>query len=399
MNEEKDKSSIDKLEKDLYSRNHEQVEEKERREFRERDFGVSKSWEAEPSEDDSQLEMKKRKSKLKVILIASIAFFAVSVVFSFYFFVKVPAVSPKNVTIEIQGPALIGGGEELGLQIAITNKNVVPIESVNLIVEYPDGTRAATNINTKLPRHTESLGVIDPGEQVNRTVRSVLFGEENSTKDIEVTVEYRVQNSNAIFFNDYVYQLALSSSPLSLVIESNKEAISGQEVEFTAIISSNSDNVVRNVLLEVEYPFGFDFESSEPKPLFAERVWNLGDIPPEGEKKITFRGTLVGQDGEERIFRFATGLESERDENIIGAAFINIAETLIIKRPFLTASLALGGNTTRDYVVRMGEVVRADISWTNNLATQIFDGEIEVKFDGAVLDKLSVRADEGFIDL
>lgn len=392
-NIEKDKSSIEGLEEGLYSRDSEQVVERERREMHDRDFGVSENWES------GTKEMGKNRKKvitLKLIFSVSVIFFLVSALLSTYFFMRVPSVSPENILINVQGPALIGGGEELGFQVEIINKNPVPLQSVNLIIEYPDGTRSSTNIDEPLLRYVESLDVIEPGDEINKTLRAVLFGEENTKKEIKITLEYRIPNSNSIFYTEHAYELALSSSPLSLVVESLDEAISGQDVSFTVTVSSNSGSVVRDVLLEVQYPFGFKFESSSPSASFADRLWKLGDIPPEGEKKITFHGTLSGGDGEERIFRFATGLKSENDDNVIGAAFINTTESLFIKRPFISASLALDGSTADNYVGHAGKTIRGDITWVNNLPTRVFDGEIEISFDGKVLDRHSITSDTGF---
>ena len=386
-----EETRIDRLKKELYSRKNEDVMARSRRDLHERDFGAPEEWILEEEE-----VVKKKLPILKILLVTSVVFFVGSAAISSFFLFSTPAISPQNVEIEIQGPATIGGGEELGLQITITNRNPVSISLVDLIVEYPDGTRATNDINKELRRHREALGTIVPGDRVRRTVRSVLFGKENSIRNIKVIVEYRVESSNAIFFNEANYQLALSTSPLSLVVETLKEAISGQDVKFTATITSNSKDVIKNVLLQVEYPFGFEFKFATPKPEFADRLWYLGDIPPEGEKKIEFGGTLVGQDGEERIFRFATGIQSETDPNGLGATFINISETLLVKRPFITIDLALDGDTEDNFVARPSGEVRADIFWTNNLPTQIFDGEIEVKFKGDVIDKRTIIADKGF---
>ena len=386
-----EETRIDRLKKELYSRKNEDVMARSRRDLHERDFGAPEEWILEEEE-----VVKKKLPILKILLVTSVVFFVGSAAISSFFLFSTPAISPQNVEIEIQGPATIGGGEELGLQITITNRNPVSISLVDLIVEYPDGTRATNDINKELRRHREALGTIVPGDRVRRTVRSVLFGKENSIRNIKVIVEYRVESSNAIFFNEANYQLALSTSPLSLVVETLKEAISGQDVKFTATITSNSKDVIKNVLLQVEYPFGFEFKFATPKPEFADRLWYLGDIPPEGEKKIEFGGTLVGQDGEERIFRFATGLQSDSDPNRLGATFINISETLLVKRPFITIDLALDGDTEDNFVARPSGEVRADIFWTNNLPTQIFDGEIEVKFKGDVIDKRTIIADKGF---
>lgn len=388
---EKQSGGLEKLEKDLYSREKEQIMGRERREFRQHDFGIPDEW----KDVDDVETFKTRKPLVKIILLASLAFFALSTVFAAIFFFQGTGISPKNIVIEIRGPAQIGGGEELSLQIKVQNNNPVPIETADLIVEYPAGTHSASNIDVELPRYRELLGTINPGEEAVKTIEAVLFGEENTIKDIVVRVEYRVSGSNAIFYVDSTYQLTLSSSPLSLVIESFDEAISGQEIEFTAVVRSNSASVIRNAMLEVEYPFGFEFGSARPAPIFANKVWFLGDIPPEGEKKVTFTGDLSGQDGEERVFRFTTGIQSEKDENAIGAEFVSLLRSLLIKRPFITAELVLNGKTG-DFIAESGKDIRADIFWTNNLPTQIFDGEIEVAFSGSAVDKTSITADSGF---
>ncbi len=386
-----DHGRIDSLERDLYSRKKDQIAQRKRRELHTRDYGVSDSWDDIPKE----IPVKSRRPFIKIILAASIAFFVISAIFSTFFFFKGVNISPSNVVIHVEGPALVGGGEELDLQITIKNNNPVPIETADLIVEYPDGTRSAANVDIEQKRHREALGTVNPGEEVRRSVSAVLFGEEGSNKMIDVVVEYRVRGSNAIFNTESQYELALSSSPLSLAIDSLEEAISGQEVSFTATVKSNSTSVVQDAMLTVEYPFGFEFIDASEDPIFANRTWYLGDIQPEEEVALTFRGTLSGQDGEERVFRFVTGLQSEVDSNRIGAEFIKVSESLFIKRPFITADLTVKGERN-DVVIESGEEVRADISWANNLTTQIFDGEIEVQISGDAFDRTKVKADSGF---
>lgn len=385
-----------KLKRLLYSRRADSVAPRSRRDIHGRDFGVNEDW--EPEEEKEKFKKKFSSSVVRILLISSVAFFVGAVALSTFFFFRVPAISPKNVQIEIQGPAQIGGGEELGLQIAVINRNPVSISNVDLIIEYPDGTRSAANINAELPRHRESIGSIKQGEEVRRTVHSILFGEEGSIKDIKVVVEFRVANSNAIFFNEASYKLLLSTSPLSLVVDTLEEAISGQDIVIEATITSNSKDVIKDVLFQIEYPFGFEFLDATPKSIFANRLWQLGDIPPEGEEAIRIRGTLVGQNGEERVFRFSTGIESESDPNTLESAFINLTESIFVKLPFITLDLALGGDTEGTFVTGGGKSVRGDITWTNNLPSQIFNTEIDVIFKGDVLNERSVNPERGFYE-
>lgn len=394
MDEEEKVNRISNLRDKLYSRLHEGKTETKRRSFIETDLGIDETW--KPALDIEEHETKHKIPLIKIFLIVSVVFFTGAAILSSFFFFRVPSISPKNVEIQIIGPSTIGGGDELGLQISVTNKNPVSIHAVELLIEYAEGTRTSNDINVELLRQKETLGIIESGMEVKRTVRAVLFGKENSVQDIKVIVEFRVESSSATFFNEEVYHVTLATPPLSLIIDSLKETVSGQDISFVVIIKSNSSSVIKNALLQVEYPFGFKFISAVPQPDFSEQLWHLGDIPPEGEKKIIFKGRLVGQDGEERIFRFGAGIESKRNPNVLGTAFINTIESIFVKRPFISVSLALDGDSGEDFIAKTGRQIRADIIWENNLVTQVFDAEIEVSLQGNIIDKSSVTVDNGF---
>lgn len=385
------KSGLDKLENNLYSRRKELVMGRQRRAFKERDFGVSDEWKTV----EAPHKLQHRRPVLLTVLVASLGFFIVSAVFAFFFFFKGVDISPNNVVIQVQGPTQVGGGEKLSLQIQITNNNPVAMENADLIVEYPSGTHSASNIDVALPRDRESLGTINPGDEVRRNIEAVLFGEENSVENISIRVEYQVAGSNATFHSDKTYPLTIATSPLSLSVNSFTETVSGQEIEFTATVKSNSANIVRNAMLTVDYPFGFKFESASKDPVFSNNVWYLGDMQPESEKKIVLRGTLSGQNGEERVFRFATGIQSASDQNAIGAEFVNVPQSVFIKQPFISASLSVAGKSD-NITATGGKELKADITWVNNLPTQIFDGEIDVKIGGSAFDRQSVQTDRGF---
>jgi hypothetical protein len=389
-----DESSIERLRKRLYSRSKEKLGTFKRRSLSEHQHGIQDAW---PESSQPMARTTQKKSILSTLLIISVFFFVLSLgAAAFFFFGGSTTVSSRNIDIEIQGPATVGGGEELVLQIAITNRNATPIQSADLLVEYPEGTRTATDLSAALPRHRESVGAIKPGERIEKTVRATPFGEEGSTQTISATLEYRVPDSNAIFFKEQIYEFILSTAPLTVSIEAIEELSSGQETTFTLIVASNSDEVIHDVLLEAEYPFGFEFVSSQPNPAFTNTTWSLGDIEPEGQRTVTIRGKVLGEDGDERVFRFAAGIRSEVDETQLEAAFITAVHTIAIEKPFLDVVLALDGSTQSEFVAQSGRRIRADISWFNNLPTQIFDGEIEVRLQGSALDERSVEVKDGF---
>jgi len=284
----------------------------------------------------------------------------------------------------------------LDLQIVVSNKNSAPILLADLIVEFPEGTRSAVNANIELPRIRESLGTIKSGQLITTTVSSILFGEENTEKKLDIAVEYRLEDSNAIFFKEIEYEVLLNSAPLSVFVDTQREAISGQELVFDIVVSSNSVNTVDDVLFVAEYPFGFSFQSASPKPSFGSNdVWFLGDLSSGVEKKIQIRGIQIGQDQEERVFRFDAGLQSDNNEQKILAALGQSTVPLTISKPFVSLDLALNGSSDEEYIAD-GGLISGEIVWRNNLPVPVNDAVITLTFTGERLNTSSVDVDKGF---
>lgn len=392
MNE---KDRISRVRKKLYSRSGSRREER-RHGLRPERSSVEKTW-SQPERVIKDTPKKEKRSLLGLFFIISLLFFIGSVIFgSFYFFAGKNIVSAENIEIEIQGPTTIGGGEELKLQISIVNKNTISLELADLLIEYPKGTRSPENLQRELIRFRESLGNIAPGERVKKSVGAILFGEENTQKDITITIEYRVSGSNAIFFAEKQYQVTLSSSPVSVSVRSFSEVISGQELDFDIVVNSNSTTLVEDLVLQTEYPFGFSFVKAEPKANYSNSIWEIGDLSPGEEKTIHVKGVMTGQDNEERVFRFAVGVRDELDVKKLATTFVSTDRGITIKRPFISTDITLNDKREDLYVFENNEQINGEIAWKNNLTDIVRDAQIEVKLRGDSVDEGSILAAQGF---
>jgi hypothetical protein len=405
MKEEK-RSKIEDLEKSLYSKSRkvDSIQKKEEWPLDSRKYDVEEDWGNRENLDKIVEEnkdmfggQKKKKSFLKKFFIFSAAFFIVAVAIAvFVIFGGSNIISSENVEISFSGPVSISGGEKLSLQIMILNKNNTNLELADLLIEYPEGTRSATNLSKEMPRSRSSIGDIKSGDLARETIEAVLFGEEGDKKQIKITVEYRVSGSNAIFFKEKVYEVEISSSPVNLSVESLKDINSGKEIDLEVTLSSNSANVINNLMFIAEYPFGFTFNESSPKPSFENNTWKLGDLSPGEERTIKITGKLEGQDNEERIFRFFAGVESEENEREIETAFIVSNQSIFIKKPFVSLDVAVNGSTSENLASPSGVPIGVSIDWQNNLPTRVANVEIEAKLSGESLDRNSVKVIKGF---
>lgn len=391
----KKRSALERLEKKLDSRGEQSAFEK-RSPLSSRSAKAPHAWDT-PPQQPARRRPKKRVGFIDLFFVGAVVFFVGAGAFAaLMFFSGDNIVSTRNVLIAIDGPNEIRAGDSLSLNIAITNRNTVPMELTDMVVEFPPGTRSETDIAVALPRIRESIGTIESGRSVSKNVRAVLFGTANTNVDVKVVVEYRVPGSNAIFFSEATYTLPISQSPASIRVDSLREVVSGDEAVFTVTVSSNVSDRLSGMLLVAEFPPGFSFVSSSPSPATGSSVWRLGDIEAGGSRAVTIRGRFAGEDGDERVVNFTAGNQDPRTEDAIAAPLATGDMTVRVAKPFISVALALGGDVVSEYVARRGAPIRGDIRWTNNLPGRVQDVEIVVALSGAILDRNSVSADRGF---
>ncbi len=403
LDKKKEQSRISHLKKNLYQKNRELNREYDTKLNRQK-YDVNSEWEEDSpltEEETKKQIMKQKKVKkpnfFKGLLIFSVLFFLASFGVAFYvFYGGINIVSTENVDLSIVGPSVIGGGEELSFQVTVQNNNSIDLELADLIVDFPKGTLSADGRFKELIRERKSLGIVPAGGSVTKIFKAVLFGGEGDRKDLIVTVEYRAEDSNAIFFKDRKYEMMIDSSPVGFTVNLPYDVMSGQEFEFSVDIVSNSIETIENLIFIADYPSGFEFKNSNIKPVYKNNVWNLGNIEPNSERTLKIRGTLIGQDGEERIFNFSGGTQDKEDENEIRATLVSSANSIFIKKTLFGLDLVFDGNYGSEYTAVAGDVIRGDILWSNNLPTRLSDVEVVVKLKGIVLNKSTVSSSDGY---
>ncbi|MEK9184603.1 MAG: hypothetical protein AAB866_00345 [Patescibacteria group bacterium] len=394
---------IEQLKKGLYSRKGADILHKEGH-LREHQDDVVDAWpgqtETETNKNENQDEYSQTESSsfFRNILWSAIIFFVLALGFAFYIlYTNKNVVSADNVNISVAGPVSVAGGEPVSLDIKVENNNNVKLQLVDLSIEFPSGTADVTDVTKELKRFRQLLGDITPSSNADKKIDVIFFGEENSQKQIKITAEYRVEGSNAIFSKEKDYNIFISSSPVSMTVDSLKEVNAGQATSFNITVVSNSAQTIKNLLVTAEYPFGFNFKKSDPTVSYNDSVWKIGDLPPGTKKIIKVSGVIEGQDQEERVFRFNLGIKNPQNEKIIGTSFMTALAPILVKKPFITTTLALDGDSTaNDHSSSLDHPVRADISWINNTSSDIIDSVIKIKLDGTALDRTTVVTDTGF---
>lgn len=399
MEENKEElNKVEDLKKKLFSTSYKtRIEDREGFHYIHREK-IPETW-GEQIADPNLIKVKKNPIFQNFFIFSFIVFLGAIGYLLFNFFIKGNDVSNDNIEIAVFGNTFTGGGEELPLIVEITNKNTLPLELADLVVEYPKGS-AVDNTGEEIARLRQSLGVVKAGEVKTENIKVSLFGETGSIHQIKIALEYRLEGSNAIFVKDKLYEVTINSTPVNLTVDAPTDTIPGQEFSLLVKATLNeTEEVPNNLALKLDYPFGFSFASSSIPPAIGNNIWSLEGLKPGEEFKLEVKGTMIDVfEGEEKIFHVSAGPEKRNDKSELGVVFNSLKHSLFIKKPFIGTKLFVNSEYKKDYALTTKASIVGVIEWTNNLGTPVNDLEIRALFSGNAYNPRNVKVEGGFFD-
>ncbi len=364
-----------------------------------KDFKVNRGWGDDeiPLVNYRPIVAKKTNTFLWRLFWVSFIFFSATLAVAVYvLFFSANIISGNNIDILIKGPAQIRSGDELNLQATIVNKNKVTLNSVNLVLSYPPGTMDPLLPNQELPIWREKLDTLNPGQIVDIASRAVIFGGQNTTREVKIVLEYRIPDSNALFTKEKIYSVMIGSSSLDLALKMPAEVNINKEFTGTLKVVSNAQSLLRNCTIHFDWPTGFKFKTADPSPVIDNNVWFLGDLVPGMEKEINFTGSLSGQSGDVKSFKAIAGLASGGGTDQITLEYGNLFQTINLKKDFVAADIFLADESGQDPIIFPGGNLSGNIGWQNNLNDRIINGSMELKLAGALINKRTIQVASGF---
>lgn len=356
---------------------------------------TNKTWTDQPK----SAEVKQGGNIWLKVLGLSFLFFLVAAGAAWYiFYQEKNVISDKNIEISVKGPISLKAGDELDLQIALTNKNSVSINEAELTTVWPDGSLDPDNISKQSTYTSQKIGIINAGETVNIVARAIVYGKENDELEIKLNLSYHLTGSNTLFEKEAIYRIKINASPVDLSVSVPSEINSNQELNLNLKISANSDKPLNNVLVEVIYPPGFQFKNASVPPTYDSRKWLLGDLQPGVERVINITGVIEGQAEELKSFEVRTGISDSNQEKNIAVLYNDFFKTLTVKKPFLGIAFVEQGvsSETVPLTLKSAKIGVYSLEWVNNLPVKIKDVQVVVRLTGEVLDKQSVVAQGGY---
>ena len=345
-------------------------------------------------DQSTQEPMQKKSSFAFRLFFLSALFFVGAVGFAFY---KMQGggnvVSDKNIDLTLTGPISVKGGDEVPLQLQIVNNNDVALEVSEIIVTYPTGARLADDLSHQASQVVEDVGDIEPHQVLNKSYRVVLFGEEKSTQDIKVELQYHLPGSGAIYKKTVAHEVAIDSAPIALTLSAPDSVTSGEETTLDVTVMSNTGKLIPSLKVKVNYPPGFIFTKATPAPITGtNNLWALGDVTASSTRDIIIVGTMTGQDNDTKAFQAIAGIGATDTSKDITLVYNSLFKKIALKKPFLGLSVALGDKTDDTGVAEGHASIVAILGWSNNTDMTLTNCSLASDF-GGIIDRRSVKVD------
>lgn len=377
---------LDELRKKIYKP---ESEFEERLDFPET-FQSEREREKIQSEEWDEIEKKKLLAKYKKYFkMGGVAIGAVFLIVSGFFFWRgATSFDKSKVDFEIRGPESIVSGDEVKYLVRYKNNTKLELRNIELVFYYPensipsDGEEMIKSVDLpNLPAGDEN--------QIELLVRFI--GLRGEIKVAKAELNYQPDKISSHFSNEADFSSVIISIPLIVNFDLPEKLVSGQSFDFSLIYSNRTEVAFDDIQIQIDYPTGFSFQSSEPTSYEESGVWRLDNLIAGEQGKILIRGNIQGEQGEVKLFKARLGLLKD-------GAFIPYTETAgafrISVSPLFVSQKV---NGAADYVARAGEYLDYQIIYQNTTDVGIRNVNITSTLKGEVLDfaELNLRESNG----
>lgn len=396
MNNFEKTNRIDELEKKLYSPNH-STQQRARKPLRAQEFNVPQDWDTPhlDTQDTALVDKGEGPNWFFRFFVLAFIFFIGALGYVGIKLYLTGGVDASNVDILVNAPLTISAGEPLELELSIQNKNQVTLRSIDLEIQFPDGTRTVTDVGVDQKSVSETIDSIAVGEIVKRNHEALLFGEEGEKKEITIGMVYQIDEATTVFRKEKKIDVIIKSTPVRLTVTNVKEITSGQELVFGVELVSNSTQTLKNVMVQATYPFGFRYTGSSLSPQEDKKTWIIPTLAPKETITFDVKGTIAGQNNDDTYFTFLVGLE-DPGKNAPQVVFSSKNKIVSIARPFLDVDLTINDSSASNIVLDPEVLHTANLSFRNNTGSSLQNVAIALLIEGSSIYKDSIRVAEGF---
>lgn len=312
---------------------------------------------------------------------------------SWYFLSRGGPANPtsNNVLLVIKGPSMLTSGNEAEYDIVYRNGENADLVNVSLEVLYPSGFtfKSATPVPTASSGQEFNLPPVKPGQDGKVVIRGKLSGQTAESKQIQANLHYHLSNFNSEFVVSQTIQTSILPPNLIMDVSGPVNVVGGQDTTFNVNYTNVSGQDFSNLAVQLTFPDGFKFTSSNPKPYSANNYWKIDKLPTNVSGTIAITGSFTGDSTLDMLVRADLG-------QIINNTFApQIDSTATFK--VIPPALSLSISAQPDSYVKLGDSISYKLKYANQGSIGLSNVVISVSLDSPVLDYSRLNAQSAII--
>ncbi len=322
------------------------------------------------------------------ILTASLVLLAIAAGiagFVYYQYYEKNIYSKEILKLEILGPREAEAMEEIEYVVQYKNNGNITLEEVRLFFEYPDYSilPEAEQKRMEIP-----LDDIYPGQEETIRFKVKLLGKQNETREVKALLKYSPKNLQAHYESETTFTTVIKFIPFTFEFDMPSRVETGREFQISLNYFSNIDYPMSDLRVEADYPIGFEFIESEPKPI-GQTDWELGLLNKAEGGRIVIKGKMEGELKDKRIFKARLGLWQNGEFIILKEIFKGVELSL----PSLYVSQSINGSS--DYIASSGDFLHYEVFFKNASEKPFENLFLVVRLESPAFDFDTVRSDLG----
>lgn len=314
-----------------------------------------------------------------------------------YFYYQRNIFSQDRLRFEISAPEEVKTGEEVEYLLRYQNNSDTRMEEVRLLFEYPENVipvepeevREEITRRGGLRREVE-VGELNPGEEKTTSFRARPLGREGDSLKASAWIRYVPKNLAARFEAEREHLATISEVPIDFSLQIPSEVDPNKEESIRVHLSSQIEHPLKDLVVRVAYPSGFNFVRSTPGTDAKDKdEWPISVLNRGDSRTVDIDGVIGGSPGDAKVFNATLGVwQNER--------FIPLKEAsrgTSISRSSLILDLQVNGGT--DHVAETGELLHYEVFFRNIGEETMEDLFLLVDLDENTLDMNQVEPVDG----
>lgn len=310
-------------------------------------------------------------------------------------FARTDSFSGETTKLSVVSPDVATSGSEISYQVTLTNDERVAFNDIEFDFVYPEGF-SVLSVDPKAANFNQTkweVATLSPGEQAVVEVSGIIVGAKNEEKDLRVQARYMPENVSSPFTEEFTATTKIQPLETDFTITGPESVTSGEEFSFEIGVTNSTGSDLDNLRVRMQYPEGYSYKSSKPRPDFGEETFDLGAIEDDVQEKIEISGVLAGKTNERQTIVAELGFVNDKNEfipqiteeyDVLIAEVIASVETLVSGKKRSSAFL--------------GDVLEYEIVYKNE-GTEAFNNvRIETKLDTSIVDQDSFEVADGVFE-